>query len=510
MKSVRTRIIFISCIICILSILSIATISYAILSENIKDQTYKRFEEITEKHAVGISSWFYVQERILDEIYDEIIYRNEFNNDYLIKYFNYKNFRNKDIIEYYIAYNDNMFVTGDGIWLPEGDYKVIEKEWYNIAVNSDKVEISNPYIDANHGKVIVTLSKAIKIEGEIVGVLCSDISIEHIINKINELNHLEYGYSFLVDNSGNVLAHPNEEFLYSKEKGLTNIAQAYSDVIYLKQSDEGQLKKIIDYDGVKKFLAYKDLGFSGWSIGLTAPVKDVMRPLENNINKTILLAVILIFISIIFSFIFGNSISKPIIAATDYIERMSNLDITQDIEDNYLRIEDEIGRMFISFQMIVNSLREFLMGLSNMSDKISVFSDELAASSYNSNIDIDDLSQSLTNFAELHDGQIIKTNSLIVITNNIKDIVNNLKEKNKAIFDENGGMELGNILQEVEKIGNILKQINELQNVESIQLKNNSLLVNKQAIITEEIASASQCLSELGEELNTYIDKFKR
>lgn len=103
MKSVRTRIIFISCIICILSILSIATISYAILSENIKDQTYKRFEEITEKHAVGISSWFYVQERILDEIYDEIIYRNEFNNDYLIKYFNYKNFRNKDIIEYYIA-----------------------------------------------------------------------------------------------------------------------------------------------------------------------------------------------------------------------------------------------------------------------------------------------------------------------------------------------------------------------------------------------------------------------
>ena len=510
MKSIRTRIIFISCIICILSILSTAIISYVILSENIKDNTYKRFEEITEKHAVGISGWFYVQERVLDEIYDEIIYRNEFNNDYLIKYFNYKNDRNKDVIEYYIAYNDNMFVTGNGIWLPEKDYKVIEKEWYNIAVNSDKVEISSPYIDANHGEVIVTLSKAIKIEGEIVGVLCSDIAIEHIINKINELKHPEYGYSFLVDNSGNVLAHPNEEFLYSKEKGLTNINQAYSDVIYLKQSDQGQLKEINDYDGVKKFLAYKDLGFSGWSIGLTAPVKDVMRPLENNINKTILLAIILIFISIIFSFIFGNSISKPIIAATDYIEKMSKLDITHDIEDNYLRIEDEIGRMFISFQMIVNSLREFLIGLSNMSNKISVFSDELASSSYKSNIDVDDLSQNLINFEELHDGQIIKTNSIIESFNNIKDAVNNLKGKIEVITDEKGGTELVNIFQEVEKIGNVLKQINELQNVESIQLKNNSLLVNKQTIITEEIASASQCLAELGEELNTYIDKFKR
>ncbi len=508
MKSIRAKVIFISCIICVLSILSTAVISYIILSENIKDQTYKRFEEITEKHAVGINGWFYVQERILNEIYDEIIFKNDFDIDHLIEYFDYKNTRNKDIIEYYIAYKDNTFVTGNGIWLPGGGYNVVEKEWYDNAVNSDKIEISSPYVDSNHGMIIVTLSKAIRIDDEIIGVLCSDIAIEHIVNKINELRPLEYGYGFLVDNGGNVLAHPNKDFMYSKEKGLTNINQIYSDD--LKQSNEDHLKSIVDYDGVKKFIVYKDLGFSGWSIGLVAPVKDIMRPLDNIIDKTVLLAVILMFISIIFTFIFGNSISKPIIAAKDYIEKMSKLDITQDIDENYLRMEDEIGRMFISFQMIVNSLREFLMELNNISNKISVFSDELAVSSYKSNIDIDDLSQNLINIVELNDGQISRSNKIIESINNIKDIVNIMVEKNKGIFDEKFETELLNIVQEIEKTSNVLKQINDLQNVESIQLKNNSSLVSKQTLITEEIASASQCLAELGEELNAYIDKFKR
>ncbi len=481
-----------------------------ILSENIKEQTYKRFEEITEKHAVGINGWFNVQERILNEIYDEIVYRNDFDTDYLTNYFDYKNSRNKDIIEYYIAYYDNTFVTGNGIWIPDGEYEVVEKEWFNNAVNSDMVEISRPYVDSNHGRVIVTLSKAIKINNDIVGVLCSDIAIEHIVNKINELKPLEYGYSFLVDNSGNVLTHPNKEFLYSKEKGLTNINQIYSDGNYLKQSAEGRLKSIVDYDDVKKFLVYEDLGFSGWSIGLVAPVKDIMQPLDNIIDKTIGLSIILILVFIIFTFTFGNTISRPIIAAKNYIEKMSKLDITNDIDENYLKIEDEIGRMFVSFQMIVDSLREFLMELSDLSSKISVFSDELAVSSYKSNIDIDNLSQNLINILELNDGQIIRTNKIIESIDNIKNIVIKFEDNSKESTDEVIEIELKNIINEVEITSNFLKQIKDLQSVESIQLKNNSSLVGKQTLITEEIASASQCLAELGEELNTYIDKFKR
>jgi len=43
-----------------------------------------------------------------------------------------------------------------------------------------------------------------------------------------------------------------------------------------------------------------------------------------------------------------------------------------------------------------------------------------------------------------------------------------------------------------------------------MQVKNTKSMIEKQKNIMEEISSASQCLAELGEELNMYIARFRR
>lgn len=511
MKSIRTKIILLSCLICVFSILSATVISYKIFSDNIKEQTYQKFEQIAEKNAAEIKGWFSVQERILNELYDEIIYRNDFNQENLIEYFNYKNQKNPDIKEYYIAFPNNVFVTGFGIWIPEGNYNAVEREWYKKAVGSDKIEISSPYVDANNGEVIVTLSKAIRRDGEVIGVLCSDIAINHIVNIINDSKPLEYGYSFLVDNNGYVLAHPNSEFLYSKEKGLTSLEQIYNNDITVKQLENRELKSIYDYDGEEKFLVYTDLGFSGWDIGLVAPVKEVMKPLNRIIDGSVALCLILTFISIILTFIFGNTISKPIKTATNYIEQMAQLDITEDIDLRYLKMRDEIGRMFISFQLIVNSLREFLIELNNISNKISTFSDKLAALSYKSSIDADNMAENSANMAELYDAKIKRISKLITSMETIENKTNKIiEDREKNITGHEILIEQFLVIaKEIESLNKELCQVRDLQNFESAQIKNTYSLIEKQTVIMEEISSASQCLAELGEELNLYISKFK-
>lgn len=509
MKSIRTKIILLSCLICICSILSATIISYQIVSDNIKQQTFGKLEEISKKHAIEIEGWFSIQARILNELYDEIIYHNNFDKDYLIKYFNFKNQKNSDIKEYYIAFPDNVFVRGFGIWIPDGDYNVIEREWYKKAVESEEIAISSPYVDSNHGEVIVTLSRAIRINNEIVGVLCSDIAIEHIVNIINESIPLEQGYGFLVDNNKYILAHPNKEFLYSKDKGLISVNQIYNDGITVKHIGEKEFNSIVDYDGDEKFILYTKLGFTGWDIGLAASVKQVMKPLNRIVEGSITLTIILTIISVILTFLIGNSISKPIKEATNYIEQMAQLDITQDTSEEYLKMKDEIGRMFNAFQMIVKSLRGFLSDLTIISDKISTFSDELAVLSNKSSIDADNIAENLANVAEMNDGQRKKMSRLIESMEDLNDKANKLIVNDSIIKDELLTNQLKSIVQEIEKLTKDFNQTQDIGMFEATQIKNIYSLIDKQTLTMEEISSASQCLAELGEELNVYIAKFK-
>ena len=506
MKSIRTKIILINCLICICSILSATIINYKILYENIEIQTYAKLEEISKKHAVEIENWFSLQASILNELYTEITYRNDFNKENLIKYLDYKNKNNPNIKEYYIAFPDNVFVRGCGIWIPDKDYITVEREWYKKALETNGIGISSPYIDANHGEVIITFSKAINIRDQIIGVLASDIAIDHIVNIIGESKPSEEGYVFLVDNNENVLAHPNKDLLYSKEKGLIAMSQIYNNEVEVKYLGKKELKCFMDNDGEKKFLLYKDLGFTGWSIGIAVPVKEVMQPLDRMVNSSITLAVILTFISIVLTFILGNSISKPIIIATNNIERMAKLDITQDVQEEYINSKDEIGRMFNAFQKIVKSLRRFLAELNIISEKISIFSDELATLSNQSSLDIDNIEQSLASATELKDGYVKK------ISKHIESISKIQNEANGLISDNHTGKEDITIESIIEDIDNLFKELNKIKEIgcfEVVQLKNIYLLIEKQTLIMEEISSASQCLAELGDELNIYISKFK-
>jgi methyl-accepting chemotaxis protein len=509
MKSIRSKIIIVSCLICIFSILSATIISYKILSTNIKEQTLGKLEETSKKYASEIDGWFAVQGKILNEIYNEIIYNNDFDKERLIAYFNYKNKTNPDINEYYIAFSDNIFVTGDGLWIPESDYNCVEKEWYRKADESNEVVVSSPYVDSNHGNVIVTVSKAIRINGTTIGVLCSDISIDHIVNIINEAKPSEESYGFLIDNNGNILAHPKKEYLYSKERGLVNIYDAYKVAdINTGVASLKEIETVLDYDGIEKYFLYTNLEFMGWNVGFSVPVKEVLEPLKKIVNSSIVLAIILTFISVGLTFILGNSFSKPIKRATYYIEQMAELDIRQDIDERNLKRKDEIGRMFRSFQLIVESLREFLINLRIISDKISTFSGELASSSHKSSIDADNVAETSASIAEISDSQLKKITKII-------DSIKGISYKINELID-NGVIEDNQVLSQLKSIGieieDLIKESNNTKYIkifEADQMKNVTSLTEKQTLLMEQISSASDCLAELGQELNEYIDNFK-
>ena len=64
----------------------------------------------------------------------------------------------KGIYDYYVGMSDTTCYFGGG-WEPEpGEYDPTTRDWYKAALTSNDVQVSEAYVDAETGRVVITMS----------------------------------------------------------------------------------------------------------------------------------------------------------------------------------------------------------------------------------------------------------------------------------------------------------------------------------------------------------------
>jgi len=81
------------------------------------------------------------------------------------------------------------------------------------------------------------------------------------------------------------------------------------------------------------------------------------------------------------TFIISVYISKPIVDTSLFAKKIAELDITQDVPAALKKRKDELGVLANSFQLVTDSLRSFVKGISNASQHVASSSEELTATS---------------------------------------------------------------------------------------------------------------------------------
>jgi methyl-accepting chemotaxis protein len=129
------------------------------------------------------------------------------------------------------AYTDNFqlsyFGSTEGVMfsVPAGnrptDYDPRARGWYKAAQNATGTIVTEPYIAASSGKLVVTLATPVKYQNQFIGVAGADISLDSISKTINSLNFGGHGYAFIVSGEGKILIHPDSKLV------LKNISEAY-------------------------------------------------------------------------------------------------------------------------------------------------------------------------------------------------------------------------------------------------------------------------------------------
>ncbi|MCG8683657.1 MAG: HAMP domain-containing protein [Desulfobacterales bacterium] len=266
----------------------------------------------------------------------------------------------------YMATENNVFVADnqgviDVIGAEKG-FIPNKRSWYVGAVEKDQTVWTDPYIDVNTKKLVVSCATPVYLDnGTLVGVLGFDVLLDTIQKDIISLDIGYDSQAFLLGKKGQLLAKPG---MSSKNKSWTQTVKTDNAL----ETGNAEFKAIIKQmmmgtqgigshteGGNRILIAYAPIPAINASVGIVVSENKVMQPAEE-IKKIIMYIWIgAVVISIIIGLMIGNGITKPI---NDMAMRADLISQGQmDLEEIATSRKDEIGVLIEAFNRLVTSLK---------------------------------------------------------------------------------------------------------------------------------------------------------
>ena len=116
------------------------------------------------------------------------------------------------------------------------------RSYFNAIFNGGKSAfIDDPVISKTTGQPVVHVSRAVVQKGRTVGLMCGVVSVESIVNLVNDIKIGEAGYSWLLASDGMVISHPRKEYNMTKNFITDVAADGHEDMAELaKEIVKGQ------------------------------------------------------------------------------------------------------------------------------------------------------------------------------------------------------------------------------------------------------------------------------
>jgi len=166
-------------------------------------------------------------------------------------------------------------------WIPGDDFVPQQRPWYQLAVRSDGIAYTAPYIDVMTGLPVISLAQELYGKnGVYYGVLSMDISIEWLIGYTESLQFVEGGYGMILSQYLHIIAHPDEQLRGLRLQDLGEDYAAIADMLRVSRGVSGM--RIQDTDGKSSVVFFQQL-YNGWFAGVVLPVWSYFADVYRNI-----------------------------------------------------------------------------------------------------------------------------------------------------------------------------------------------------------------------------------
>ena len=355
--------------------------------------------------------------------------------------------------------------------MPDG-YDPRTRPWYKGALNSAASSLTEPYIDAATGQMVISIGAPVRIAGQTLGVVGADLTLQTITDSINALNFNGMGYAFLISADGKILVHPDKTLV---TKNLKDIYPQDTPSINAGFSE-------IQVDGKTRIVTFapvKGLGSVNWYIGLSVDKEQAFAALSEFRTSAIIATVIAVVSIIALLGLLIRLLMQPLHVMTRAMQNIAEGegDLTRRL---VVESQDEFGMLGSAFNRFVERIHSSISEVASATEQVNEVALRVVSASNSSMLNSDE--------------QASRTNSVAAAINELgaaaQEIARNAAQASHQASDARGLAEEGQ--QVVERSISSMQQLSKMLGTSSGHIESlNDKTVNIGQIL-EVITSISQ------------------
>ncbi|WP_163248796.1 methyl-accepting chemotaxis protein [Clostridium niameyense] len=528
--SVKTKLIV---TISLMSILSLMILSFVLYNKSYKILKYKLLDDSLQfatQVDYGINYFLDGIEGTLDVASNNPTLGEDINNKQNLE--SLENFlrtlknSNADILNVYFTNLNGIMVQSEGdIITPSDKYDPRSRNWFKEPINNPgKVYWSKSYKDID-GKMIISVSKVVKKQDKVIGVVCIDITLGDFSKEISKIRLGKKGYVIVIDKEGIALAHKSSNVIGTKELSKQSW---WKDAVSVNKKGKIEYK----YENTLKSAGYYTNNKTGWKFVVTLDDEEIASELFIIKVFSIVGTLVVSIISIALAYYIGVRLSRAMNNLKNTIIKFGQGDLTVKIPNKLKVMNNELGEIACSIEQTIYNMRDMMMifkdhssNISSESESLSSISEEIASSAENVSVTIQDVTKIIQEQSE----DLIDTEN---IANNVSNKIENIVKEMLKVTDESenidmaateGNKEMEEIIksteevkksfnsfsEEIGKLGTGINEVNEIINlINSIADETNLLALNA-AIEAARAGEAGRGFAVVADEIRKLSEQTK-
>ncbi|SHK44342.1 methyl-accepting chemotaxis protein [Desulforamulus aeronauticus] len=393
------------------------------------------------------------------------------------------------------------------------DFRCDNRSWYVEGKNEDKLYVTKAYIDGVTGKPVVSISAPVYQGSTYLGLFVMDLSLEMVNQIVTSLDIYQGAYAFLLDKDGTFLVHPEDSLIMSAKILDSDLKSIGEEMIAGKVGFAVSTVKGEQYD-----IFYNPIKLAGWSVGVSIPEQILTKPINQEINTTLFISIIVVLVLVFFVWYILRRSLIPLITLNKFTEEVSRGNLVAIAE---VKTSDETGQLTENFNKMVVKIRDIINTMADLSVQLASHSHELAASSQEVNAVVEEVASTTNEVAAISKQGV---ESAEAAEKESKQVWQVAEEGNQAVrktvekinsietSSQNTFYAIQKLSQQSNKIGEIIESITTIADQTNLLALNAAIEAARAgeqgrgfAVVAEEVRRLAEQSGEAAKEISSLI-----